>query len=350
VDQGQTQTQTQTSWSKVVLVCAAGVPAAIALGKISLVAPLVQAELGLSLPQLGWATSTITAVAALFGTPAGLWSGRYGARRTLLAGLVVMAMAGGAGAVARGLVMLLAARVVEGVGYLLVVVAAPALLVCLTTDRRGGADRDRAAALAGWGAVIPLGFAIGAAAGGTLAQAIGWRGWLGLSSVLPLAAAVAVAVAIPPDPDTDADPHAAAPAAHRPHSLGSWPPRSARSRSPWSGLGRPMLLAGGFCGLCVVGIAVLSLLPSWAVLGPCWARRCLAASPPPSAGRPSPRSPGPRHCSASASSWRLTTSAPRRWVPPAKPSGQLRSVWTRTRTRRHHDKAWPALLELFDAA
>ena len=39
---GVTQAQTQTSWPKVVLVCVAGVPAAIALGKIVLVAPLIR--------------------------------------------------------------------------------------------------------------------------------------------------------------------------------------------------------------------------------------------------------------------------------------------------------------------
>src|ERR671931_159511 len=184
----------ETSWGKVVLVCAAGVPAAIALGKLAPVAPLVRSDLGLSLPQLGWAVSAITAVAALLGMPAGAWTRRVGQRRTLLAGLAVLAVAGGAGATAAGLGMLVAARPVEGVGYQMVVVAAPDLLVRLT---RG---RDRAAALALWGAVIPVGLAIGGAAGGTLAQAVGWRGWLGVAAALPLLAAVPVAAAIPPDP------------------------------------------------------------------------------------------------------------------------------------------------------
>ena len=108
--------RTQTSWPMVVLVCAAAIPAAIALGEIALVAPLIRGDLGLSLPQLGWAVSAITAVAALLGTPAGLWTRRYGARRTLLAGLAVMAVAGGASAVAWGFGVLLATRVVEGSG------------------------------------------------------------------------------------------------------------------------------------------------------------------------------------------------------------------------------------------
>jgi predicted MFS family arabinose efflux permease len=237
---------TKTPWPKVVLVCAAGLPAAIALGKLAPVGPLVRAELGLSLGQLGWAISAITAVAALLGTPGGAWTRRRGPRRTLVAGLAVMAVAGGAGATARGLGVLLVARVVEGVGYLLVVVAAPDLLVRLTQAR----PADRSMALAGWSTVIPTGMAVGGAVGGTLAQAIGWRGWLGVTAALALLAAVAVAAAIP----TDRSQAAAT----------TWAP-TPPPRLRGAGLLGPLLLAGGFCGLCLVGIAVLSLLPSFLV-------------------------------------------------------------------------------------
>ncbi len=241
---------TETPWPKVVLVCAAGLPAAIALGKLAPVAPLVRAELGLSLGQLGWAISAITAVAALLGTPGGAWTRRRGPRRTLVAGLAVMAVAGGAGATAWGLGVLLVVRVVEGVGYLLVVVAAPDLLVRLTQAR----PADRSVALAGWGTVIPAGLAVGGALGGTLAQAIGWRGWLGATAALALLAAVAVAAAIP----TDRSQAAAT----------TWvrtPPPRLRGWLRGAGLVGPLLLAGGFCGLCLVGIAVLGLLPTFLV-------------------------------------------------------------------------------------
>ena len=87
--------------------------------------------------------------------------------------------------------------------------------------------------------------------GGTLAEAIGWRGWLGVTAGLALLAALAVTVAIPRDP---------APAG------GLWAPRPApRLRLRSAGLGGPVLLAGGFCGLCLMGIAVLSLLPTFLV-------------------------------------------------------------------------------------
>ena len=228
----------RTPWGRLVLVCAAGVPAAIALGKVGVVGPLLRPDLGLSLPQLGLAVSAITVVAALLGTPAGLWTAGNGPRRTLLAGLAVMTVAAAGGAAAWGLGALLAARLLEGVGFLMVVVAAPDLLVRLS---RG---TDRAAALALWGTVIPVGLAAGGVAGGVLAPALGWRGWLGLTAVLPALAALAVAAAIPPDP---------------PRRDGARPPLRL------SGLGGTAPLAGGFCGLCLVGIAVVSLLPTFLV-------------------------------------------------------------------------------------
>ncbi|HEX6675426.1 MAG TPA: MFS transporter [Actinomycetes bacterium] len=228
----------RTPWGKMVLVCAAGVPAAIALGKVGVVGPLLRPDLGLSLPQLGLAVSAITVVAALLGTPAGIWTGGKGPRRTLLAGLAVMTVAAAAGAAAWGLGPLLGARLLEGVGFLMVVVAAPDLLV------RFSRGADRAAALALWGTVIPIGLAVGGIAGGALAPALGWRGWLGVTAVLPALAALAVVAAIPRDP-----------------------PRRDGARAPLrlGGLGGTALLAGGFCGLCLVGIAVVSLLPTFLV-------------------------------------------------------------------------------------
>jgi len=159
--------------------------------------------------------------------------------------------------------VLLVTRVVEGVGYLLVVVAAPALLVRLTN---GEGQSDQAAALAGWGTVIPAGLAVGGAVGGMLAQAIGWRGWLGVTGALALLAAVAVAAAIPPDPPPAPASARAATAlrASRP-LLQRRAGLRLRGAGLGGGLGGPLLLAGGFCGLCLVGIAVVSLLPTFLV-------------------------------------------------------------------------------------
>jgi MFS family permease len=225
----------------VLLVYGTGVLAAAALGKVAPAVSLLRADLGLSLGGAGWLISAITVVPALLGTPAGLWVRRRGGRRALLAGLTILAVAGVAGAGAPGVGWMLAARVVEGVGFLLVVVAAPTLLVQMA------AREHQPAVLALWGTGIPVGLAVSAAAGGALAP-LGWRLWLTVPSVLAVPAALASALLVPPD----SRPAGAAPGR---------PAGGARLRL--ADLRAPALLAGGFCAAVVIGGAVLGMLPAF---------------------------------------------------------------------------------------
>jgi MFS family permease len=138
---------------------------------------------------------------------------------------------------------MLAARVVEGVGFLLVVVAAPTLLVQMAG--RG----DQQAVLALWGTCIPVGLAASAAAGGALAP-LGWRLWLAVPSALAVPAAMATALLVPPD--TPEAPAGAAPG--RP---------AGGTRLRLADLRVPALLAGGFCAAVVIAAAVLAVLPTF---------------------------------------------------------------------------------------
>jgi predicted MFS family arabinose efflux permease len=225
-------------WPKIFLVYAVGLIASSFLGKIAPIGPPLQQDLGLTLAQLGWMVSCITAVAAIFGAGVGAWLAHFGARRALLLGLVVLAGAGMLTAAGHAADLMILARVIEGFGYLLVVVAAPTLIVRLS---RGP---DQAAALAIWGTFIPVGFALSAFGGGMAAPLIGWRGWLGLVGVLPAIALVLVMLASPPD----------APPA----------PRSGGGAT-LRGL-RPLLaLAAAFCCLGLIGVVVIALLPTFLV-------------------------------------------------------------------------------------
>jgi predicted MFS family arabinose efflux permease len=236
----------------VLLVYGTGVLAAAALGKVAPAVSLLRADLGLSLGGAGWLVSAITAVPALLGTPAGLWVRRRGGRRALLGGLAILAVTGVAGAGAPGVGWMLAARVVEGVGFLLVVVAAPTLLVQMA------ARQVQPRVLALWGTGIPVGLAASAAAGGALAP-LGWRLWLTVPSVLAVPAAVATALLVPPDssgPVPSGDPPGVSqtPPADAPESP---------ARLRLADLRAPALLAGGFCAAVVIGGAVLGMLPSF---------------------------------------------------------------------------------------
>ncbi|GAA1502654.1 MFS transporter [Sphaerisporangium rubeum] len=181
----------RSPWATIAVVYVAGVVSAMSLGKFAPVGPEVQAQLGLTLAQLGWVISAVVGLGAVAGVPAGYLVRRLGTERSLIGGLVLMAVAGGAAVTAGGYAWLLAARFVESAGYLMVTVAAPALIL------RMAADRDRGVALSIWATFVPVGLGVSTLAGGAAGSALGWRGWTGLIAALTLVMASAVWVRLP---------------------------------------------------------------------------------------------------------------------------------------------------------
>lgn len=111
-----------------------------------------------------------------------------GDRRALLLGLGITAVAGVAGATAPSFALLLISRLLEGLGFLLIIVAGPAILQRLTT----GSARDSAFSL--WSCFMPSGMALAMVAG-PLFQT--WQGLWWSGSALAVVAAAAVACCIP---------------------------------------------------------------------------------------------------------------------------------------------------------
>nr|WP_281196427.1 MFS transporter [Streptomyces lushanensis] len=232
-----------TYWSTFALVYLCGVLAATSLGKMAPISVDVRAALGLSLDQMSLVTSSITAVAALFGIPVSYLVGRLALRWTLLAGCGVMAAAGFVESRVDGFGPMITTRLVEGVGYVAVVVAAPAVIIAM-----GGGAR-RITALAIWGTYFPVGLALGLFAGGLLSTSFGWRGWLAAQSgvLLAVGAAAVFALSTPGSGSVEA---VAPPAAESPGE---------RARA----LRRPVLLALGFATASGTIVAVVSLLPTY---------------------------------------------------------------------------------------
>lgn len=119
--------------------------------------------------------STATVLSAYFVAyavvllPAGALVDRYGARRLALAGLGVFALGAGAGALAGSFTLLVATRVIQGVGAGLVSPAALAAAVsAFPPERRGSA-------LGIWGASAGVANLVGPLLGGILTVAFGWR-------------------------------------------------------------------------------------------------------------------------------------------------------------------------------
>jgi MFS family permease len=186
-------TEGRTSWAPVAAILAGGILGAAQIGKVPAAMTTMSAEFGLGLAGAALLVALFGLMAALGGLAIGLATARIGPNRALLAGLGIGAIAGVAAALAPSAPLLLAARVAEGGGFLLLTVAAPGLIAGLA------APRDRATAMALWGTYMPAGVALGLLSA-PLVEALGWRAaWLALATMLGLAALLCWRL-VPPSP------------------------------------------------------------------------------------------------------------------------------------------------------
>lgn len=173
-----------TRWPAVSVGIVAGVVAATFVGKLPGALPTLSEQFGLSLVAAGWVVSMFNTLAVVTAVFFGFVADRAGALRSCLAGLAALVLGGTMGALAASTDVLLAARFIEGAGFIAVGVSAPALIVS------AAAGRDRGLALGVWSAYMPFGFAIALLATPFALSAAGWRGlwWMSVAAaVLTLA-------------------------------------------------------------------------------------------------------------------------------------------------------------------
>ncbi|NKX52259.1 MFS transporter, partial [Arthrobacter deserti] len=132
---------------------------------------MVQLDLSMTLVQAGLLGGVIQAASIAGGLPVALAGEALGLRRMLLLGLALLSTGSVTGALAPGAVLLLASRALEGIGFLLAVVGAPALI------RRVAPPRQLNLALTGWATFHGAASLIGLAAGAFFLQVASWRLW-----------------------------------------------------------------------------------------------------------------------------------------------------------------------------
>lgn len=222
------------------LVIAAGVTAALHVGKLPPALPALRDALGIPLVQAGFLISTVQVAAMTLGLAVGLAADALGLRRVMAAGLALLTAASLAGGFAGDSLMLLALRALEGLGFLLAVTPAPGLI------RRHVAHGHLQARLGLWGAYMPLGTALALLAGPLWIALAGWPAWWWLTALLTGVAGVALWRGLPADP--------AAVAAEP----GAWRARlsdTLRSRGPW-------LVSLAFAAYSGQWLAVMGFLPT----------------------------------------------------------------------------------------
>ena len=177
----------RTRWDVVALALAAGYVVGLQVGKVPPALPLLEAELGLPRVIAGLIASSFYGVGAVFGVVSGVTIDRLGARRTVLAGAAVMALASLTGGLAGSGTLLLATRIVEGFGFATLTVAAPKLIAAATRAE------VRRLALGAWGTYMPVGMSLSLVIATGVLDTTGWRGLWFLNAGLILLYALAFA-------------------------------------------------------------------------------------------------------------------------------------------------------------
>lgn len=165
--------------------------AAFQVGKAPPALPSIRETLGATLEQAGWLLSVINLMTALGGMAIALTADRVGHRRLAIFGTLLAMGASFAGAFAPNVETLLIGRVLEGLGFITVVVAVPSLLLRLT---RSGDER---LALAIWSTYMPAGSGAMMVIAAIVLPGTSWRTvWLVAAATAALMAAALLLLAV----------------------------------------------------------------------------------------------------------------------------------------------------------
>lgn len=162
-----------TRWPIIAVAFVCGVFGAAHIGKLAPALPDVRIDLDIGMVTGGWIVSIMSVVGLVLGMAAGVIGDKFGAARTLAAGLVICAVGGIWGAVTDSAWQVLLSRMVEGLGFIFIVVPAAAVIA--------GAAHGPARRLAFgiWGAYMPVGTSLTFMLAPVLLANIGWRGmWM----------------------------------------------------------------------------------------------------------------------------------------------------------------------------
>ena len=155
-----------------------GVVAALQIGKLPPALPEISQVLGMTLTQSGFLLSFIQLAGMSLALAIGMSADSFGAKRSMLLGLIVLGAASALGSMANSVAGLMFWRILEGLGFLCVVLPAPGLI-------RQHVQAEQLRKLLGyWGAYMPAGTALTLLLGPLWLPAWGWRSWWLLFALL----------------------------------------------------------------------------------------------------------------------------------------------------------------------
>ena len=150
--------------------------------------PSIVDDLGLTSTQVQWVQESYTLVFAALLLVFGTLADRFGRRRLMIIGVTIFALSSVLAGLSQSGDLLIAARVVQGVGGAMIL---PTTLSIINATFRG---RDRGIAFAIWGSTIGGMAAVGPLLGGWLTTAYSWRWAFGIN--VPLGVVIIIGVLV----------------------------------------------------------------------------------------------------------------------------------------------------------
>jgi EmrB/QacA subfamily drug resistance transporter len=163
-------------WTLVV-VCAATAMLMLDIAVVNTALSRIAEDLDTGLSGLQWVVDAYTLALASVVLTAGALADRLGRRRLFTYGLAIFTIASVACGLSQDIVMLNASRAVQGIGAAIMFAVSLALLAHAFPGAR-----ERAGALAAYGAAIGASFAVGPLVGGVLTSGLDWQ-WIFLVNV-----------------------------------------------------------------------------------------------------------------------------------------------------------------------
>lgn len=157
-------------WYALVLLCSAQFVVVLDASVINVALPAIGNDLGAGQRALTWVVSAYVLAFGGFLLLGGRLADLLGRRRVFVAGLVLFGISSLAGGFADSVGVLVAARVVQGLGA---AVLSPSAMSIIAVTFSDGAERNKA--FAAWGAVGGAGGAAGVILSGVLTQYAGWE-------------------------------------------------------------------------------------------------------------------------------------------------------------------------------
>ncbi|MBA4023984.1 MAG: MFS transporter [Gordonia sp.] len=153
-----------------VVVCVTTAMLMLDIAVVNTALPSIAVDLDAGMTSLQWVVDAYTLALATVVLSAGSWADRRGRRHVFVVGLILFTTASVVCAIAPNILTLDVARALQGLGGAVLFACSLALLADVFAP-----GKDRAGALAAYGATIGGAFALGPLAGGMLTEWLDWR-------------------------------------------------------------------------------------------------------------------------------------------------------------------------------